>query len=37
MHRFADFIRQVVLKTRGEGDGVKFEYDAVSDFQLILT
>ena len=30
--RFTDFIRQLVLKTRGEGDGVKFEYDAVSDF-----
>ena len=30
--RFTDFIRQLVLKTRGEGDGVKFEYDSVSDF-----
>ena len=29
MYRFADFVRQLVLKTRGEGEGVKFEYDAV--------
>ena len=31
MFRFADFVHQLVLKTRGEGKEVKFEYDAVSD------
>ena len=41
VRRFADFVRQLVLKSRGGGEEVKFEYDAVSyltflDFMISL-